>query len=220
MATVAGKRRGRPRTAGLAARRREEILDAAARIFAERGYPNTDLQIVADSIGVGKGTIYRYFPSKSALFLAAVDRGMRRASAAVDAAIEGVGDPLERIARAIRAYLAFYDGHPELVELLIQERAEFRDRKKPTYFEHCDASVGPWRDLLRALIAEGRVRKMPVERITDVASDLLYGTMFTNFFAGRRKTYEAQAQDMLDIVLNGILSDRERARRAASGKKP
>jgi len=145
---------------------------------------------------------------------------LARGGSAVDAAIEGVGDPLERIARAIRAYLAFYDGHPELVELLIQERAEFRDRKKPTYFEHCDASVGPWRDLLRALIAEGRVRKMPVERITDVASDLLYGTMFTNFFAGRRKTYEAQAQDMLDIVLNGILSDRERARRAASGKKP
>ena len=58
--------------------RREQILDAAAEVFAQHGYRNTDVQFVADALQVGKGTVYRYFPSKEALFLAAVDRGMRR----------------------------------------------------------------------------------------------------------------------------------------------
>src|SRR5205823_13351041 len=131
----------------------------------------------------------------------------------IDASIEGVEDPLDRIAVAIRAYLAFFTDHPEFVELLMQERAQFKDRKKPTYFEHREANVERWRDLYRALIAEGRIRNMPVERITDVMSDLLYGTMFTNYFTGQRKPFEAQAQAILDIAFHGILSDAERRRR-------
>ena len=51
---------------------------------------------------------------------------------------------------------------------------------------------------------------MPPERISDVISDLLYGTMFTNFFTGPRKSVEAQTQDILDIVFYGILSDCQR----------
>jgi AcrR family transcriptional regulator len=198
-------RRGRPKDKRLAARRRVEILDMAARLFAERGYPNTDVQVVADELGLGKGTVYRYFPTKRQLFLAAVDRGMDRLHDAVEARVAETDDPVQQIAQAVRAYLAFFDSHPEIVELLIQERAEFKDRKKPTYFEHRDANVGRWQALLRRLTEEGRVRDIPVERITDVVGDLLYGTLFTNHFAGRRKSLEEQARDILDIVFEGIL---------------
>jgi AcrR family transcriptional regulator len=197
------------------AARREEILEAAAGLFARHGYSNTDTQLLADHLRVGKGTIYRYFASKQDLFLAAVDRAIRQARAHVDAAIAGVEDPLDRIESAVRAYLAFFAAHPEVVELFMQERAQFKDRKKPTYFEHQEVNVERWRALYRTLIAAGRVRDVPVERITDVISDLLYGTMFTNYFAGRRKPFEQQAGDIIDVVFHGILSESERQRRAA-----
>jgi len=194
------------------ARRQEEILDAAAKLFAEHGYSEADTQLLADKLGVGKGTLYRYFPSKRELFLAAADRAMRHLRQSVDASIAGIEEPLDRIRMAIRSFLAFVAEHPEFVELLMQERAQFKDRKKPTYFEHREANVQRWRALYRSLIAQGRVREMPVERITDVVSDLLYGTMFTNYFAGPRKPFEAQAQDIIDIVFHGILSAPERQR--------
>lgn len=208
---AAAKPRGRPRDKSIAARRREQILDAAVELFAREGYRRADLQVIADTLGVGKGTVYRYFPSKERLFLETVDRGMRRLRASVDAAVEGIEDPLERIARGVCAYLAFFDGHPELCELLIQERAEFRDRQQPTYFAHREASLQRWRDVYRGLIVEGRIRDIPVERITDVVGQLLYGTMFTNYFTGRKRSPEEQAGDIMDIVLNGILTDRGRA---------
>ena len=207
---AAAKRRGRPKDRQLTARRREEILDAATRIFAEQGYPNTDVQTAADELGVGKGTVYRYFPTKRDLFLAAVDRGMHRLGDAVDAETTEACDPLDKIKRGVRAYLAFFDANPELIELLIQERAEFKRRKKPTYFEHRDTRIGPWQELFRNLIAQGRVRDVPVQRITDVIGDLLYGVIFTNFFAGRRKPFEVQADDILDVVFQGILTNRNR----------
>src|SRR5262245_15230845 len=131
---AAARKRGRPRVQGLPERRREQILAEATRIFARLGFPGTDLQVVADRLGVGKGTVYRYFPSKEALFLAAADRGMTLLRKRIDAEADRARHPLDRIVRATHEYLRFFDDHPEIVELFVQERAEFRDRKRPTYF--------------------------------------------------------------------------------------
>src|SRR5580765_6447819 len=57
--------------------RENEILDVAAVLFAKRGYQNTDVQVIADTLCVGKGSIYRRYSTKRDLFLAAADRGMR-----------------------------------------------------------------------------------------------------------------------------------------------
>jgi AcrR family transcriptional regulator len=216
MKEMTEKKTRRPADEALWASRREQILDAAAKLFARHGYAQTDTQLLVEELGVGKGTLYRYFCSKEDIFLAAVDRVMRRAHEEVEAGIHGVEDPLDQIAAAIRVYLGFFAAHPDFIELLMQERAQFKDRKKPTYFEHRECNVERWRALYRELIATGRVRDMPVERITDVMSDLVYGTMFTNYFTGQRKPSEAQAQDILDVVFHGILSDAERRTRKAN----
>jgi AcrR family transcriptional regulator len=213
MKTATARKPGRPKSEALRARRREEILDAAVKLFAQHGYADANTQHLADTLGVGKGTIYRYFATKEALFLAAVDRLMRRLIESVDRATAAVEDPLERLARVVHAYLNFCDEHPEFAELLIQERAQFKDRKKPTYFVYHDARADEGHDELKALMEEGRVRRVPVERITDVVHGLLYGTMFTNYFIGRRRPLGQQAEDLLDIALNGILTDSERAKR-------
>lgn len=198
---------GRPPDAELQERRRAEILDAATAVFAERGFAAADVQDVADKTGVGKGTVYRYFPSKEELFLAAVDHGMRNLKTTVDAAAAAAEQPLKRIAEGVRAYLTFFDEHPEIVELLVHERAHFRDRKTPTYFVHREANMGPWQDLFRGLIQAGTVRELPVEQITEVISDLLYGTMFTNYFAGRKKSPARQCKDVLEILFRGLLTE-------------
>lgn len=192
------------------AQRQEQILETAMQLFAEHGYSDTDTQLLAERLQVGKGTIYRYFPSKRELFLAAADRVMRLMRQSVDARITGIEEPFERIGVAIRAFLSFFAEHPEYVELLIQERAQFKDRKKPTYFVHREVNIKPWQTMYRALIEAGRIRSMPVERITDVLGKLLYGTMFTNYFLSERPCVEKQAHDILDIIFYGILSDVER----------
>lgn len=212
---TAKKKPGRPLVPENTLRRREEILEAAASFFAERTYAHADTQVLADQLEVGKGTIYRYFPTKEELFLATVDRAMRLLSAQVNEDVASMADPLDRILEAVRSYLRYFERNPSVVELLMQERAQFRHRKKPTYFAHRDANMGPWKQLFEQLMHEGRLRRMPVERIVEVLSDLLYGTIFTNYFSGRKQSSSAQAKDVLDVFLRGILdeSERERPRR-------
>jgi AcrR family transcriptional regulator len=195
--------------------RREEILDAATDLFAEVGYTDAVTQDLAEKLQVGKGTIYRHYPSKRALFLAAVDRVMRRLRERVDGAACPVEDPLDRIEVGTREFLRFFAENPKYVELLTQERALFRDRTTPTYIEHRDRNTQRWNAVYEGLIAEGRVRSIPVERILAVFSDLVYGTIFTNHFAGRTRSPEDQARDILDVMFHGILGEAERPRRLA-----
>src|SRR5262245_32615138 len=129
--------------------RREEILETATELFAEYGFSDAVTQALAERLGVGKGTIYRHFPSKRALFLAAADRVMRKLQEQVNARIAGISDGLERIERAIATLLQFFVEHPAFVELLIQERAYFKDRKRPTYFEHREVNIERWRQVYR-----------------------------------------------------------------------
>jgi AcrR family transcriptional regulator len=205
---------GRPKDEALQERRRVEILDAAAAVFAREGYRNTDLQQVADALKLAKGTLYRYFKTKENLFLSTVDRGVERLHEYLQASIRHVEDPLERIAGGIRAALAYLEAHPGLVELMIQERAEFRDRAKPDYFVmRREARKAPWEQLIRELIASGRVRDVPPRRVTEVMGTLVHGTMMTNHLCGRHKSHEEQATDVLDVLFNGILTDAERRRR-------
>jgi AcrR family transcriptional regulator len=210
-------RRGPRRDPERAERRRAEILDAAAVVFAREGYQDADLQEVADALKLAKGTLYLYFASKEELFLAAVDRGMRLLHEFVHGAYAGIADPLDRLTTAIRAYLEFFKTHREHAELLIQERATFRDRKAATYFEHKRTNAGEWQETFAGLIRDGRVRDVPVERIIDVVSDLVYGTMFTNHFSGRHKPLDAQARDIIDVVFFGILTPAERRKRDRRG---
>jgi AcrR family transcriptional regulator len=196
-------------------RRREEILAAAIHLFAVHGYAGADTQLLADELQVGKGTLYRYFQSKEELFLAAVDSIVRRMYEVIEARQAAVTDPLEQIREVIRAYLTFFAENPEYVELMIQERALFKDRGPTIFFRERECRVERWRELYRGMMAAGRVRTMQAERITTVMGDLVYGTMFTNYFANRHPNPEAQVDAILDVVWNGILSESERAKLTA-----
>jgi AcrR family transcriptional regulator len=201
-------------------RREEEILGEAALFFAERGYSSADTQTLADRLGVGKGTIYRYFPSKRELFLAAVDRLMVQLHSSITDTIKDIQDPIDRLLHAVNAYLTYFKEHPEIVELMIQERAYFKDREKPTFFENRDKFTCEFEHQYRELVEAGRIRDVPFDKFNDVLGDLLYGTMFTNYFARRKRSTIDQAKDISDIIQYGLLSDSERAARGQGrGKK-
>lgn len=201
---------GRPEDPALKARREGEILSAAAKLFAQRGYADTQMQTIADHLGVGNGTVYRYFRTKEALFLATVERGLADLTAEMDAVMAAHGEPLERMRQAVRSYLRFFHRRPEMAELFIQERAAFRHHHRSLYFTSKAEEDCKHAEFFENLRAAGLVRDMPMERFFNVVADLLYGIVLTNLLSGRRVDPDAQADDVLDVILNGVLSDSAR----------
>jgi len=212
---------GRPKNPVLEARRSAEILEVAATVFAEFGFANTQVQEIADRLGIGNGTVYRYFPTKEKLFIATVEKGLTELSETMDRVLAGTDDPLRQLELAVLEYLRFFHNRPTMAELFIQERAAFPKNPRAIYFtfkheEECQKHTAFYEHLL----ATGRVRPVPMERLFAVVGDLLYGAVLTNLLAGRRVEPEAHAADILDVVFNGLLISPPDTASKKKGKKP
>jgi len=203
---VTPRKSGRPTDPALQERRRGDILDAAAQLFAEHGYAAADTQRLADRLGIAKGTVFRYFPTKRDLFVACIGRSLDRLGAAVESAAALKDDPLDKLEHGMRAYLRFFDEHPEVVELMILERAELKDRKS-TYFDRRDRdteSQRGWRNLVAGLVTAGRIRPLAPNRVLTFVGDLLYGAVLSRQMSGDRRLLSTRYPELRDLVRHAL----------------
>lgn len=207
MSTTENRKPGRPKDPELETRRRAQILDTAARVFATYGFANTQVQTIANHLGVGNGTVYRYFPTKEQLFLSAVERGLNELKAEMDAVLSQPHAGVDLIRVAVRTYLAFFHRRPEMAELFIQERAAFPHHHRPLYFATRNDEIEcKHAAFFSHLVESGAIRPIPQERFFAVIGDLLYGTILTNLLTNRTADPDEQAEDVLDVVLHGLLA--------------
>jgi len=113
---------GEPRTRLAPARRRELIEDAAARLFAQRGYAATTVEQIVAEAGVSKPMLYRHFESKKELHMKLLEhRRDELAAAPLDSFLQARGKPEERLSAMIGAWFAHVEQHPDTSRLLFQD---------------------------------------------------------------------------------------------------
>lgn len=96
-----------------------EILAAAMRVFARKGFAASRIEDVATEAGIGKGSIYLYFPSREALLDAAFATLAADSEAVLHRARTGSDPPLERLATLVRNVLAAGTAAPELARIVL-----------------------------------------------------------------------------------------------------
>jgi AcrR family transcriptional regulator len=140
--------------------RRARYLDAALALFLEHGYHGVSMDQLVAACGGSKATLYRYFPSKTALFEAIIDDVANRTAPpehADDLAAMSVGDGLRLLGRATAA--AALDLRTiVMLRLAVGEQARFPELGQSLY-EHGPArTYARLRAFLTAKQASGEVR--------------------------------------------------------------
>jgi AcrR family transcriptional regulator len=111
-----------PRRRLPAAERRSLIENAAARLFAERGYAATTVEDIVAEAGVSKPMLYRHFESKKELQMKMLERRRDELAAApLDSFLQGAGDPAQRLPAMIDAWFAHVEQHPHTSRVLFQD---------------------------------------------------------------------------------------------------
>jgi AcrR family transcriptional regulator len=120
--------------------RREEILAAAARIFAQKGFEATTLDEIAEKAEFGKGTLYLYFESKEHLFFSILDEGVQAFHQFVEQKLNEIVDPIQKLQRYIQASFEFVQGHEDFLKLYLFEMFQpnvleprYREKLKRTF---------------------------------------------------------------------------------------
>lgn len=90
--------------------RRQQILEAAARHFSDRGFHATSMRDIAADVGFLVGSIYYHFESKDALFVAVHGAAVEMMTNAVHAAVAGVEAPWDRLEAAAAAHCEALNG--------------------------------------------------------------------------------------------------------------
>ena len=110
-----------------AAQRREQLLDSAAALFAERGYAGATTAELAKAAGVTEPIIYRHFSSKKDLFIALIRRTGERTISLWQDYLSDAPDPAERLRRLIGANPMVLDHGRGVYRVIVQAMTETQD---------------------------------------------------------------------------------------------
>src|SRR3954447_23552223 len=115
-----------PRTLSTAEERRETLVESAAHVFAERGFHGTPTAEVAKAAGISQAYLFRLFPTKTELYVAAVDRCFARTLATFTEAAAGAA-PEEALERMGKAYVELLADRTALLGQLQAHAAAVND---------------------------------------------------------------------------------------------
>src|SRR5690349_23921911 len=101
--------------------KRERILEAAERVFADHGFFNAKVSEIARHAGVADGTIYLYFKSKDDLLISLFETRMERVCGDLVAAVALVRGAEAKLDAFIRTYLEMVQRNPKVAEVLTIE---------------------------------------------------------------------------------------------------
>ncbi|MEU5397856.1 TetR/AcrR family transcriptional regulator [Streptomyces sp. NPDC005963] len=118
--------------ADLAVSRREEVLNAAIRLFDERGFQSVSTDDIGEAAGATGPSIYKHFPSKTDLLVAAVLRGGEQRRSGTESALARAGTPQESLNGLLRSYIEFARRHSHLIGLLIGELDQLPEKERKT----------------------------------------------------------------------------------------
>jgi TetR/AcrR family fatty acid metabolism transcriptional regulator len=154
--------------------KRERILDAAERVFAQRGFFAARVSEIAREAGVADGTIYLYFKSKDELLISLFESRMERFNALLAAALPAGARPTERLLAAIRTYLSLVHAQPMVAEVLTIELRQSSKFMK----EASNPKFGDLLRLLAAIVAEGQqAGELSSEIPAPVAARMIFGIL-------------------------------------------
>jgi AcrR family transcriptional regulator len=187
---------------------RDVILDAADRLLARYGYRKMTVDDLAKEAGIGKGTVYLFFPSKQEVALCWIDRKIQRLVARLRAVAAGDGSAAERIREMLLTrVMTLFDGAQEHYHMYDDLFGSIRAAYMPRRQMYLDWETGVFADVLREGAAAG---ELVVDDARNTARSLLLTTQailpysLTTRELGARDEVCHSAERIADLVLNGL----------------
>jgi AcrR family transcriptional regulator len=137
--------------------KRSQIIEAAAKVFATKGYNRTIIADIATEAGIGKGTIYEYFLSKEELFFAVFQWFVEMTEAEAKVSISALGGSASERLRALndallRPWLDMLDMYSLVMEFWSASASSAMRRRFKLAFKE---GYSDFRQIVSALIRDG-----------------------------------------------------------------
>jgi TetR/AcrR family fatty acid metabolism transcriptional regulator len=199
------------RQAAATSAKRDVILKAATKVFAQNGFFQSQVADVARVAGVAAGTVYLYFKGKDDLLVSIFERSMKDVLAEGRQAVARIDDPAERLRTIAQLHLDRIGrdkDHAVVFQVELRQSVKFMERFSESFLQD-------YFKLIREAIADGQqsgVFRKDINATT--ATKIFFGAldeMATNWVLSRRKyDLSAEAGAVVDLFINGVTTKRPR----------
>ncbi len=176
---------------------KQDVFDAAVRVFARYGYGAASVQKIADTAGVNKAMLYYYFGSKEELYNLIIGKSINALETAVAAAENKDISLEERLRRFLTAYLGVAIAQPGLARIIYREIIELGERVRQMVTDHFTCSIERLAAVLEQAQEEGHLAGVDAS----LSAYSLFG--MANIFISRLMITEHSLDN--DVLVDHIL---------------
>lgn len=191
-----------------------EILDAALKVFAHKGFAAARMEDIAKEAGVTKGTIYLYFENKEAVFKSLVRAAVGTTLSTVSQDVksfQGSAQFLLRMVLSRIAQMLVESDKVVLPKIVISESSNFPWLAEFYRFEIIERGLQIFIALLEHGMAQGEFRKLPAQHVARLCvAPVLLGAIWRVTFAhldSEPYDYRGLVDTHLDILFRGLAAE-------------
>ena len=199
--------------AGNTHRRSPEILEAAARVFAERGYHGATTQDIANLLNIRQASLYYYFPSKEVALETVCTRGVEDFYKAAKAIATGPGLAAERLAGLIRSHISPILDRADFVKVFLTQRQFLPNRSRRRVGKWSREIEGIFAAVIRDGVRSGEFRNGLDPRLTTLAI-LGMANAVASWYGNEKASIERIGGEFVALTLKGLSANS----RSAKGK--
>ncbi len=183
--------------------RRSEILNAAAKVFGQKGYHATHMLEIAEVAELAKGTLYIYFPSKDALYEGVVKQALAELSALTEEHILREADFAGKFRAFTRVRIAYWHERQTLYRVILSLGREGQSKKRSIAWQRI--AVNYLAQLFEKAAEAGEIPRQDFIAAAWTTMDAIRGVNERRAFAEGRST-EQDAEFLTRFLLHGLCS--------------
>lgn len=184
-----------------------EILDAARKVFAERGFSETTMDQVAERAGIAKGTLYLYFRSKRDIYMAALAQGIRSLNEDSRLKVEAATGVREKLRAFIATRVGYFEQHRDFFLIYHAEIGNLRIQPAPNEGEISELYLEQAQmleEVLRTAVAAGEIRDLQARATAFTVCDMTRGVIVQRLLGWSQSELEDDTRNLIELIWRGI----------------
>jgi AcrR family transcriptional regulator len=187
---------------------REEILSAAEKVFAAKGFFATTMSDIARKAEFGTGTLYNYFKSKEELYFTLIDEKVEEINRLVNAELSKKTSALERIRKALELQFEFNERNRDFFRIYISERNRFewtvKDELGKGLHEKMVTYIHILAEVMRHGIEEAEFKSMNPIDLAHALVGIVNSFVFEWLISREHYRLISKLDTVLEIFLGGV----------------
>ena len=155
-----------------------QVLQAAEKLFAKRGFYPTTIDDIAKEAKLAKGTIYLYFDSKEDLFFSAIERKLDALLSKIEKAVKEPGSAWQRINTTIGIHLKFMEENKDFFKIMQSFSEQLREKLekelKGRVVEKQSRYIKILTRLIQRAINEGEVKPLDARKLAVILMGIVH----------------------------------------------